>query len=161
MNENLINNLKLLMNGDSNRKFATRCELSEGAIRNLLKGGEWDSKTLKKISNAYNVSIILLLSKNERECCEKIPAADDSLERNGFRSLCVKNLEVVFEFIGEKYGKDALGIQIFLDAMQEEFHDYRAWRHEKLMERISEEKKQAVGGAEDIPQKLVSGKKVT
>lgn len=49
----LIKRIKILMGGSSNRSFANKCGLSEGPIRNLLKGGEWDSKTLKRIAEAH------------------------------------------------------------------------------------------------------------
>lgn len=50
-NNLLISRVKILKGGMSNRKFAAMCGLTEGAIRNLLKGGEWDSKTLKSIAD--------------------------------------------------------------------------------------------------------------
>lgn len=47
----LIDRIKTLMGEMSNRRFASKCGISEGAVRNILSGGETSTSTLKKISD--------------------------------------------------------------------------------------------------------------
>lgn len=70
----------------------------------------------------------------------------DQDKRREWLDLCAKNLEVVFDFIADSYGQDAIGIQNFLDDLRDVHHTYRVWRHEQRVLRADEEKKQAGGG---------------
>lgn len=55
--------LKLVMGGESNHSFAIKCNISEGSLRNYLKGGTSpDLKTLQVIAEVSGYSLAWLVS---------------------------------------------------------------------------------------------------
>jgi hypothetical protein len=91
-NKLLISRVKMLMGDMSNRKFAAKCGLTDSPIRNLLKGGEWDSKTLKSIAESFQKPLWWFFS-------------DDADESKVRFTNCSVDAEV--DELGEKLSHDA------------------------------------------------------